>query len=97
MPSPVNKQYIISDKAAPRPVKKPDHRPLFSVRCIHKTPIGPIGADTKTPIASPRIIISRINSILTKIFIQITKIINKSLLSATLFYFVINIGVYKVI
>lgn len=42
---------------APSPVTKPDHRPLFRVRCMHNTPIGPMGADTKIPIAKPLIIV----------------------------------------
>lgn len=32
------------------PVKKPDSRPLFKVRCTHRIPIGPIGADRIIPI-----------------------------------------------
>ena len=75
IPTPVNMQYIISDKAAPNPVKKPDHLPLLRVRCIQSTPIGPIGAETNMPIAKPLNIIYRINSILTKIIYQLTKVI----------------------
>ena len=57
IPSPVNKQYIISDSAAPIPVKKAGQRPLFNVRWIQSMPIGPIGAEIKIPIANPRGII----------------------------------------
>jgi hypothetical protein len=36
---------------------------LLRVRCIQSTPIGPIGAETNIPIASPLNIMYRINSI----------------------------------
>ena len=66
MPKPVSNAYIKSDNAAPNPVTKPDHRPLFNVRCIHNIPIGPIGADTNMPMAKPRIIVYSVKSIKSK-------------------------------
>lgn len=44
---------MMSDNAAPNPVIKPSHLPLLSVRCMHSIPMGPMGADTKTPIKKP--------------------------------------------
>ena len=38
-PKPVSNAYIKSDNAAPNPVTKPDHRPIFNVRCIHNIPM----------------------------------------------------------
>lgn len=45
IPKPVKSAYTISLKAAPTPVTKPNQRPLFKVRWIHKMPTGPIGAE----------------------------------------------------
>ena len=44
---------MISAEAAPKPEIKPDLNPLFKVLWMHKTPIGPRGADTEMPIKSP--------------------------------------------
>ena len=44
---------MMSLTQAPIPVIKPYHRPLLSVRCIHSTPTGPIGADAISPISIP--------------------------------------------
>ena len=49
--------YIRSLKAAPTPVAKPNHRPLFRVRRTVSTPTGPIGALAMMPISMPFIII----------------------------------------
>ena len=48
--------YIISADAAPTPEMNPDLNPLFNVLWIHRTPIGPSGADTDIPIKIPFII-----------------------------------------
>ncbi len=53
MPRPVRSEYVRSDSAAPIPVKNAAMRPLLSVRWMTSIPIGPIGADTKTPISNP--------------------------------------------
>lgn len=60
IPNPVISAYIMSLKAAPTPVRNPYHRPLFSVRCTHRTPTGPIGADATIPIRIPFIIRSMV-------------------------------------
>ena len=73
MPKPVSNAYIKSDNAAPNPVTKPDHRPLFNVRCIHNIPIGPIGADTNMPMAKPRIIVYSVKSIKPKNYLILLK------------------------
>lgn len=52
-PSPVSRLYVKSDNAAPSPVKKAGRRPLFRVLWMTSIPIGPIGADTNTPMRSP--------------------------------------------
>ena len=39
--------------AAAMPVMKPYQRPLFSVRCMQRTPTGPMGADATMPIRIP--------------------------------------------
>ena len=52
-PYPVISAYIMSLKAAPQPVTKPYMRPLLSVLCTHKIPVGPIGADATIPIIMP--------------------------------------------
>lgn len=53
IPKPVKRAYTISLKAAPTPVTKPNQRPLFKVRWIHKMPTGPIGAEAITPMIIP--------------------------------------------
>ena len=54
---PVRRQYIISEIAAPIPVKNPVRRPFSKVRCTQRIPTGPIGADMMIPMAIPRQII----------------------------------------
>ena len=44
---------MISAEAAHIPETRPDLNPLFKVLWIHKTPIGPRGADTDMPIKIP--------------------------------------------
>lgn len=65
-PNPVSKQYIKSEAAAPMPVEKPAQRPLLSVRWIHNMPMGPIGAEIRTPIRNPLVIMSIKLSIISK-------------------------------
>ena len=62
MPKPVSNAYIKSDNAAPNPVTKPDHRPLFNVRCIHNMPM-----------AKPRIIVYSVKSIKSKNYLILLK------------------------
>lgn len=62
MPKPVARAYIKSLQAAPTPVTKPYQRPLFSVRCMHRMPTGPMGAVAITPMTIPLKMKSRISS-----------------------------------
>ncbi len=64
--NPVRRQYIRSLNAAPMPVKRAGSRPLLSVRCMTSIPIGPIGADIRTPMAMPRGNMCKICSICAK-------------------------------
>ena len=74
--NPVRRQYIRSLNAAPMPVKRAGSRPLLSVRCMTSIPIGPIGADIRTPMAMPRGNMCKICSIAqnqTKLSISVIK------------------------
>ena len=64
---------VLFENAKNNPVTKPDHRPLFNVRCIHNIPIGPIGADTNMPMAKPRIIVYSVKSIKSKNYLILLK------------------------
>ena len=60
IPSPDIMAYTISDKDAPNPDMNPCNRPSFRVRCMHRTPMGPMGAETNSPMNIPLSIVSSI-------------------------------------